>query len=420
MIPILLTLLLSFAAIASPVARAVLVKGSVTTMLAGVETALAQGTEIDEGAVIRTGEKSVVKLVFKDASQMVVAPKSEMRVEKFSGKDAGIIDLVKGQIRSKVSKDYLQQRDQNRSKLFIKTQTSAMGVRGTDFLVNVNPENTSVILFEGEVAFNQFSPGNDPADLDEVVDRGVRIAPGEFSTVGVDAGPPTVPAVLNLKQLERLESNENFEVTRSPASVADEGKRSVVPPGLSGETVASAAPALQSEFAANSLDAAGSGADARGFVEEGRVRPANGSFLHLDTGTVVPPASDAVYDPISKSFIPAPGDGTVSASGDFVPPENITITAKGNILLSVTTASGQVVTVELPKPSPVISASTPSLREVAAMATQNPGGIAALAKPPQVDLSTLPRPLPPLSGGIDQTTSIIQKTEGRLNLSVTK
>ncbi len=415
-----LILFLCTSAMGAPVARAVLVKGTVTQSHAGVESPLVQGSEIGEGAVIRTGEKSVVKLVFIDSSQMVVAPKSEMRVEKFSGKDAGIIDLVKGQIRSKVSKDYLQQRDQTRSKLFIKSQTAAMGVRGTDFLVTATPENTAVVLFEGEVAFNQHSPGSDPVDLDEVVDRGVRIAPGEFSTAGLDSGAPTVPAVLNIKQLERLEGNDSFDVDRSPASIPDEGKRSVVPPGLSGETAASAAPALQSEFSADVLDASGASSDARGYIQDGKVRPANGSFLHLDTGTVVPPASDAVFDPISKSFIPAPGDGTISASGDFVPPENITITAKGNIVLSVTNASGQVVSVQLPKPSPVISANTPSLREVAAMATQNPNAMISMAKTPQVDLSNIARPLPPLSGGIDQTTSIIQKTEGRLNLSVTK
>ncbi len=413
-----LFLLIILPAAAAPVARAVLVKGTVTQNSSGVESALVQGAELNEGAIVRTSEKSVVKLVFIDSSQMIVAPKSEIKVERFTGKDAGIIDLVKGQIRSKVSKDYLQQQDQQRSKLFIKTQTAAMGVRGTDFLVTVTQENTAVVLFEGEVAFNQRSPNNDPADLDELVDRGVRIAPGEFSTAGRDSVAPTVPAVLNVKQLERLEDNENFQGDRAPASTADEGKRSVVPPGLSGETVASAAPALQGEFSAATVEVTGASTEARGFVEDGKVRPANGSFLHLDTGTVVPPASDAVFDPISNSFIPAPGDGTISVGGDFVPPKNITITAQGNILVSVTNASGQNVSVELPKLRPVLSADAPSLKDVATMASQNPSGLNTIATPPALDLSNLSRPLPPLTGGIDQTTSIFQKTEVRVNISM--
>ena len=33
---------------------------------------------------------------------------SEMKIESFSGKDSGVIDLVKGKIRSQVTKDYLQ------------------------------------------------------------------------------------------------------------------------------------------------------------------------------------------------------------------------------------------------------------------------------------------------------------------------
>lgn len=85
---------------------------------------------------------------------MNLGPNSQMVINAFPKKEAGIITLVKGQIRSQVTKDYMEMEDKSKSKLYIKTKTAAMGIRGTDFQVNFNPQNqnTSLITFEGKVA----------------------------------------------------------------------------------------------------------------------------------------------------------------------------------------------------------------------------------------------------------------------------
>src|SRR6476619_7588686 len=97
-----------------------LLKGDVDILTLGKTSKLKVEDWVEDGSVVKTAEKSFVKLVFIDKSQMNIGPSSEMKIEKFGDKDSGVIDLVKGKIRSQVTKDYLQM-DRNKSKLFIKT-----------------------------------------------------------------------------------------------------------------------------------------------------------------------------------------------------------------------------------------------------------------------------------------------------------
>lgn len=145
-----------------------------------------------------------MKLIFIDKSQMNIGPNSEMKIEKFDGKDSGVIDLVKGKIRSQVTKDYLQIQDRDKSKLFIKTPNAVMGIRGTDFMIATNGKNTSAVLFEGEVVFNRLDARgiSNSRRLEDIVDRGVRMFPGEFSVVEANRNQPTIPSLLNVRQRE--------------------------------------------------------------------------------------------------------------------------------------------------------------------------------------------------------------------------
>ena len=112
-----------------------------------------------------------------------------MKIKEFPKSDAGIIQLMKGQIRSKVTKDYMNMKDKNKSKLFIKTKTAAMGVRGTDFQVNYNPINeaTSLVTFEGNVVMAQLTNLGEMAvtqnNLEQVVssDQAVSVKKGQYS-----------------------------------------------------------------------------------------------------------------------------------------------------------------------------------------------------------------------------------------------
>lgn len=338
-----------------------MLRGDASMVTAQGTVKLAADQKVLLGSTVTTGEKSFVRLVFVDKSLMNIGPNSEMKIEQFGGGEAGVIGMVKGKLRSQVSKDYLQQQDQSKSKLLIKTSNAVMGVRGTDFQISTNGVSTNVVLFEGLVLFNHFenalAPTVQPLALEASLGAAgvVSMQPGEFSVQMEGAGQPTVPAVLNVQQLETMEKNMDFSAERGPNNQSDEASaKSIVPPGLSGAAVANAPAALKAEIAqrvsnvASSTERSSDARAAAGFEANGQVRPANGSFLHVDSGVVVAPPKDSVFDPNSNSFIPSAGAGKVGADGNYVPPKNVTITETGKVVLQL---GGHAVVVEAPSAS---------------------------------------------------------------------
>lgn len=335
-----------------------LVRGEADVLTLGKTIRLKVDDWVENGAVVKTAEKSFVKLIFVDKSSMNVGPNSEMKIESFSGKDSGVIDLVKGKIRSQVTKDYLQI-NKDKSKLFIKTQNAVMGVRGTDFMISTNGVNTSTVLFEGEIVFNKLDNRSETSSsrLEEIVDRGVRMHPGEFSVMEANRPQPTVPSMLNIQQREKLEKNVEFDSSRTPSNEDKEAK-SVVPAGLSGQQVSNNVEALKTEVAqvvATEPAAQGtsSSADPNGYVKGDEVKPANGSFVHIDSGVIIAPGPGSVLDANTNTYIPGQDGGRVSETGDFIPPKNVEITPDGKIMVSTTSANGEVVVKEVPKTAPV-------------------------------------------------------------------
>ncbi len=347
----------------SKVAVVKLIRGEVDVLTLGKTTKLNKEDWVTSGAVIKTGDKSFVKLVFLDKSQMNVGPNSEMKIESYTGKDSGVIDLVKGKTRSQVTKDYLQMKDRDKSKLFIKTQNAVMGVRGTDFMISTNGNNTSTVLFEGEIVFNKLDQKGriSSAGLEAIVDRGVRMFPGEFSVMEINRPMPTVPSLINIQQKEHLEKNSEFNTDRTPSNAATESNKTVVPAGLSGSTVSNNNDVLKSEVAQVEASATApskrmtpSSSDPEGYVKGDLVKPANGSFVHVESGIIIPPGPTAVLDSNTNTYIPGGDSGTVAADGSYIPPSNVEITNDGKILVAVTDSNGQVVVQEVPPPSPII------------------------------------------------------------------
>lgn len=150
---------------ASPKRNVALVKvlhGEAYEVSDGIQRPLKLDDWISEGSVVKTGEKSFVKLIFLDKSMMNMGSNSEMKVERYSVDDAAVIDRVKGYIRSKATKDYLRIQE-NKSKLFIKTSNCVHGVRGTEFELTYNEENgigtTALQMIEGSVEFTNLITG---------------------------------------------------------------------------------------------------------------------------------------------------------------------------------------------------------------------------------------------------------------------
>lgn len=314
---ILFSLLTSLAWAGNKAAMVKLLKGDAYVVSGKDKTKLKVNDWIESGSTVKTSAKSFLRVVFIDKSVMNIGASSEVKIERFHQKDAGVIGLVKGKIRSQVSKDYLQIDGKNRSKLFIKTTNAVMGIRGTDFLISTTGKNTVAILFEGSVVFNRLNDRKllDSAKLDDVVDRGVRLFPGEFSAVG-EKGDPTIPALLNVQQREKLEKNVSFQKNDKAISKT---QRSIVPGGLSGSIVASR-PSLNLHKK-NGDDRASSDPD--GYIKDGRVKPMNGSFVLIDSATIVQPGSDAILDESTNTYIASSSTGEIKIDGTFEPVREI-------------------------------------------------------------------------------------------------
>jgi hypothetical protein len=350
---------------AQNVAVVKVLKGEANVLTVGKTIKLNINDWVKSGDVVKTAEKSFVKLIFIDKSQMNIGPNSEMKIAKYQGDEAGVIDLVKGKIRSQVTKDYLQN---GKSKLLIKTPNAVMGIRGTDFLISTNGKTTSAVLFEGTVVFNKLETAGNLSNtrLEEIVDRGVRVAPGEFSVVDKERSIPTMPARLNIQQLEVLEKNQSFDSERTPSNAVNEVSKSVVPDGLSGQQVSNSVETLKNEVAQiapddkkeitrpeeKSLPQTGA---AEGFVDGEKVKPANGSFVHIDSGVIIPPGADSVLDENSNTYIPSTNAGKVGSDGNYVPPKNVEITDDGKILVAVEDKKGQFKVQEIEKPVPILA-----------------------------------------------------------------
>lgn len=326
----------------------------------GSKSEIKKGMWLKEGAIVKTGEKSFVKLSFIDKSSMNVGPKSELKIEKFSKDDAGVINVLTGKIRSKVTKDYLNM-DKNKSKLFVKSKSAVMGIRGTEFMFATNKKTgaTTAVLFEGKVLFNKINKGDNLGNLESIVDKGRPIKPGQFSVTMKGKSKPTVPSKMSSKQFNGLVKNAEFKEAQKD-KVSSQTKKSIVPPGLSGDIVMGDSETLKQELQkVVKVDVASKETEivskeeqqqameeSKGFVAGDDVKPADGSPIDLDTGTVIPLGADSTFDPNTGEWV-SNSVGTIdSATGEYLPPEGYQITESGEMLVTDTT-TGEVKEVQL-------------------------------------------------------------------------
>jgi hypothetical protein len=277
---------------------------------------------------------------------MNVGPDSQMKIDSFPKSEPGVITLVKGKVRSKVTKNYMDMKDKDKSKLFIKTKTAAMGVRGTDFQVSFNPMNqaTSLVTFEGAVAMAKLMGAIPPRGMQGMLEKvvsspsAVMVRRGQYSGSSPKTKRATIPIKISPVQLETLESNETPGVQSDKKGASSKPKKSfrnVVPPGMDSKTVANEESGVDKAM----TDTMGSGAvrnvkkqveaeigpiaDApppEGMVDSatGAIAPTAGGFIDLDTAQYVPPPEGSTYDANAGVYVPPADVGYVDpATGNF-------------------------------------------------------------------------------------------------------
>lgn len=367
------------------VAKVLMMRGTVKVVDkdSGTSSVIKVDDRVAVGSIVKTAEKSFAKLLFIDKSQMTVGPSSEMNVTEFSKDKPGIISLIKGQLRSQVVKNYMDKNggSSEENKLFIKTQTAAMGVRGTDFQTIYNPttEMTSVITFEGAVKMVQLDNiekerVTDYKTLELVVnsEKSVTVTEGQFAGANPKQEQVSIPVKISPAQLESMKSNSGSGSGASTGATTsesgDSNKKtfgSPIPPGVPSKVFVNteSTKSVEKQLGGGSDLGVGSGNGSgasiggniankmgeggpkappppEGFFDKGTgaFAPPAGGFIDVQTGFYLPPPPGSAFDANTGVYVPPPTVGKFDpATGNYVPPQGLKLNE-----------SGQFVKVEMP------------------------------------------------------------------------
>lgn len=282
---------------------------------------------IRPGTTVVTSAKSFVKLLFSDQTQMSIGPDTTLKLEPTKAGEPSLVNLVGGQIRAKVTKDLLNNPSGgSQDKMQVKTKSAAMGIRGTDFNVTFNTQNsvTALVTFEGQVAMVRSMSNLSPSDALSQRDQVQTVGAGQFSGANPDQPQASIPVKISPSQLETLKTNDTFQGLGESASSKGESLASPIPPGVDPKGFSS-----DTTFGASepSTSSAG-GPPPEGFfdAQSGAYAPRAGGFIDLNSGLYVPPPPGSSFDPNTGVFVPPAAMGGVDpATGMYVPPKGVAL-----------------------------------------------------------------------------------------------
>jgi len=285
------------------------------------------GSEVFQGDKVRTEKSSVVKISMVNDSIITVAPQSEMLIEQFISDDENLIHLLKGVMRAKVKKNPTNKENS----LIVKSETAALGVRGTDFQFTFNNKNkvSSVLTFEGVVGFKRISSSRfNYSDLDNELSKSntYEVTRGQFSANNLKTGQINIPTKISATQYHALKRNQDFRKARNKIKKV-KIYRSIVPAGAPGKSFESK-PKIR--IRRNKLK---SNKSSEGFYSENdkQFAPAAGGYLDSKTGIYIEPDSKSTYNEDQKIYTPSPDVGRVDPeTGEYIPPQNYELTPEGS------------------------------------------------------------------------------------------
>ncbi len=420
-------LLFSFSLFAQDkVAKVIILKGEVKAELADhTLITLKKDDWLPEGATILTSDKSYIKMVFIDKSTVSVGPESTMKITSFPTEGAGVLSVIKGQIRSQVIKE-LDKNVEVKTKLFVKTKSAALGVRGTDFQVIFNPDNevTSLVTFEGSVAFSKFEPST-PVTRDNLEaaitsENAVFVKQGQFSGANPSAPMVTVPTKISPAQFETMKNNTNL----APAE-NDSAKQKA--PTEQPKYVSIVAPGLPQSVVVNTENALGRSTDDKskpeGFLDKstGKFQPAAGGFIDVKTGLYIAPPPGSILDPNTNVFIPPAQFGSFDPkAGSYIPPTGLTLATNGEFKMAPNQrapASEVIIPTKINASGDVTQNVNPlAYSTVAFNTTKDPVTQTYVA--PSYDREKLDQLREKVYTQLNEQTQIIQNSQVKINITV--
>ncbi len=324
-----LLILASMNSFASTNATVKMVRGKVTVLKPGKHEVaqVKEGDVLPQNSSILTADKSIVKLLFKDKSVVSLGPNSKIIIDVSKKKEKNVISLLKGVIRAEVKKT----EDQSTNKMLIKTRTAVMGIRGTKLKTSYNPinTNTSLVTIEGDVAMAKvdknpvveaFKENADVKDLEAAIEKkmekklasteSVHVKNGRFAGVIKDHIKPTEPVKIAPKQLVALTKNDELA-----SEVVKKSKEDILE-------------------AAKKFDTQDPSIDGVDDKLTGKLADKAGGLIDFNTGIYVPPTDEAVLDEKNHVYVDKKEKtGTISSSGDYIPPKGVELDAKKGFVL---------------------------------------------------------------------------------------
>ena len=213
------------------VGEASMVIGAVRAMSGdGVARVLERGSPIKVGDKIETGEGGHVHIRFVDGGRLSVRPSSRLQVENYGrSADQPALMAIKfrldeGVVRSITGAWGEAARDRFR----LNTPVAAIGIKGTDFVVKTDVNNTLASVFTGAIMLTPLASGcqtslgpcqNGSEKLLTEDMKGQMLALGRLQVI-----PQLVPAVDLLAQRARPTSADT--VAKSDAALKTDGNRS--------------------------------------------------------------------------------------------------------------------------------------------------------------------------------------------------
>lgn len=174
------------------------VEGDVLRLSGGVGAKALVKMPIFLQDAVATGAKSQAVLQFQDKSVLALKENTKVLISQMlidGNTRQSRFEVLSGKVRAVVETVY----DPKTSRTELKTPTSIVGIRGTDFLVEVTPGRTKIYCIRGRVhVYNPRYPS-----------RVVEVVAGLFTDVLIDT-IPVAPVRIPLEILNILQSTFTF------------------------------------------------------------------------------------------------------------------------------------------------------------------------------------------------------------------
>ncbi len=313
------------------VAKSQMVRGSVTILPPGALEAhqLQKGEKIKKDSSIVTAKRSLAIVMMTNNSKLTIGPNSKIIISPFSTQKSGVVGLLTGVIRADVKKDAMKKGN----KLFIKTRTAAMGVRGTSFQASFNSKNktTSLLTFSGKVAMAKIVVQkksvvkgskvvtNEIVEMEKVLNKKqtVLVSTGQYAS-SVTGKTKHVAAVrISPKQFTLIKLDKSFGLAKKK---------------ISQKILKKEIEKTKEEFTQIRKQ------EKRSPIKEMK----DGGYVDFKSGFYIPPTKKVSFDKASDNSKILREIGSVNGNGEYIPPTGMILDESKGFVAAKNNKAAQV------------------------------------------------------------------------------